>query len=448
MNGSKNGLPCLADSWKKKLNLLISSGSLVTPPSKPQRRNIMKQKKQKDTKKEELSFTPKTISGIDTLYYFYESNEKYDDMFLDILNQINETKEKFEKKYLKYENSDITLSLNNQLFIYNGKAQGFYWLTHSENYFKIAFKDNMTNRGLNDIQVQLSAVGIYTLGLKTLINYVDTIIAPYTTGYKPLTRVDLNIFVEDDLSWIDKSMFVSRKRSYTSIFKEVANKHRMETLYIGKKPFLLRIYDKLAELKKSKKQELMYHHFKVNGFTSMEYVTNIEFELHRDYFKAFQIYTVDDLLLRAELLFQNCLGAIRLVNLSTITDNTLNAKNKNRAQTHPLWQHLNDSYKLQGFLSQEAPLQRIKRKNYAYTIEKALEEHITLARKFYIHGGVIDEAFYKEVLHKFKTTKEFDYSVTPPSEHQKDSIILDSQGYELIYENIESEALNDDEYPF
>lgn len=402
----------------------------------------------KTTDNEFFNNTPKTISGIDTLYYFCESNEMYDDLFLDILNQIDETKERFEKRNISYEYKDIKVSINNQFFYFNGKTQGFYWFTHFDEYVKLGFKDKMTNRGLNDIQVQFTAIGIYTLGLKTLLQYADELLKKYITGYKPLTRVDLNIFVEEDLSWIDKSMFVSRKRSYISIYKEIATKHKLQTLYIGKKPFLLRIYDKLAELKNSKKRNLMYEYFKNNGFVNLKNVSNVEFELHRDYFKNLEINTVEDLLVRAELLFQDCLNAIRLVDLSSITDNTANAKNKNRARMHPLWKHLFMQYRLNDFLSMETPLQRIKRKNYAYTIEKALEEHITLARMFYIHGGVIDEAFYKEVLHKFRTTKEFDYSVPPPNEHQKGSLILDSKGYELIYENIESESLNDDEYPF
>jgi len=359
---------------------------------------------------------PKTIAGIDTLYYFYETNDSYDDLYLDILNQIDETKSKFEKKYLNYENKDIRIAINNQSFIFNGKAQGFYWFSQIDGYLKISFKDYTTNKGLNDIQVQFSAVGIYTLGLKALIKYTDDLLTGFITGHKPLTRVDLNIFIQSDLSWIDKSMFVARKRSYISIFKEIASKHKLETIYVGKKPFLLRIYNKRVELENSNKKEMMFEYFLTNGITPLKDIFNIEFEMHRDYFKSFQIDTVDDLLSRAELLFKDCLSAIRLVDLSTIKDSTLNSKNKNRATTHKLWQDINNSYKLKDFLSIDSPLEKIKRKSYLYTIEKAMQEQLTLARKAYVHNIIIDEQFYSEVLsvfnkfttYKIITKKEFD----------------------------------------
>lgn len=239
-------------------------------------------------------------------------------------------------------------------------------------------------------------------------------LAGFITGYKPLTRVDLNIFVQSDLSWISKEMFVARKRSYISIFKEIATKHQLQTLYIGKKPFLLRLYNKIEELRNSKKKEMMYEYFLNNGFDSLENVFNIEFEMHRDYFKSFKIDTVDDLLQRAELLFQDCLNAIRLVDLSTITDNTIDSKNINRALTHPLREHLSTSYKLNNFLALEAPLERIKRKSYRYTIQEAIEEQYALARKAYIHNIVVDEQFYNEVLEYFhKKTKPAHSDILP-----------------------------------
>jgi len=357
-----------------------------------------------------INNTPKTISGIDTLYYFYESNDLYDDLFLEIVDQIEESKGRFEKRDIAYSNKDIKIQINKQAFTFNGKAQGFFWLTHIDEYFTIGFKDRLTNRGLNDIQIQLNANGIYTIGLKTLLQYVDDLLTGYITGHKPLTRIDLNIFVQADLSWISKEMFVARKRSYISIFKEIANKHKLQTLYIGKKPFLLRLYNKIEELHNSKKKEMMFEYFLNNGFDSLANVFNIEFEMHRDYFKSFKIDTVDDLLQRAELLFQDCLNAVRLVDLSTITDNTIDFKNKNRALTHPLWEHLNNSYKLNDFLALEAPLERIKRKSYRYTIEEAIKEQYALAKKAYIHNIQVDEQFYSEVLEYYHQKTKSVYS--------------------------------------
>lgn len=374
----------------------------------------------------------KTISGIDTLYYFYESNNEYDNLFLDIIDQHGDAKARFEKRFLSYENKDIRISIKNQAFLFNGQSMGFYWFTHADSLFTIGFKDHLTNKGLNDIQVQFNAIGIYTLGIKSLLKWVDDLLEGYITGYKPLTRVDLNSFVQMNLSWINKDLFVARKRSYTSIFKEVANKHEMQTLYVGRKPFLLRIYNKKEELKNSHKKDLMYNYFIIKGFEYNEDdIFNIEFELHRDYFKTFKIDTVDDLLSRAELLFKDCMNAIRLVNPSSITDNTKDSKNKNRAETNRVWTHISDSYKLDDFLTIDSILERVKRKNYTYSIEDAIKEHTELARKAYLYNIIIDSQFYDEVLEAFNRSRR-PKSVSVPQKKE--------ETVQIVYENINEQV--------
>lgn len=363
---------------------------------------------------------PKVISGIDTLYYFYESNDFYDDFFMDILNQLEEAKGRFDKRDISYSNKDLKVSINNQVFEFNGKAQGFYWFTHLDNFVTVGFKDNLTNKGLNDIQIQFTAVGIYSLGLKALLKYVDDIFKEVTTGYKPVTRADLNAFVQMDLSWLTKDMFVSRKRLYTTHLKEVSSKYKLQTLYIGKEPFLLRLYDKKEELKNSSKREMMYEYFLNNGFNAEDDIFNLEFELHRKYLKTYNIDTVDDLLGHAEKLFKESMDAIRLVDLSTISENAINTMNRYKAETHPIWQHISDSYKLNDFLALDMPLERLKRKNYSYTVSDAIKEHVAIARKLYVHGGVVDSQHFEEVLEAYEKSKEPKY-ISTQSVHSETS---------------------------
>ena len=45
----------------------------------------------------------KMYCGIDTLYYFCESNDYYDDLFLEILDQIETIKGKFEREEIQYQ---------------------------------------------------------------------------------------------------------------------------------------------------------------------------------------------------------------------------------------------------------------------------------------------------------------------------------------------------------
>ena len=55
-------------------------------------------------------------------------------------------------------------------------------------------------------------------------------------------------------------MFSTRKRVYAEYCTH-GNANRTETIYVGKSPFKLRLYDKALEMKKSKKQELMREYF-------------------------------------------------------------------------------------------------------------------------------------------------------------------------------------------
>ena len=48
----------------------------------------------------------KMLHGIDSLYYFCESNENYDDLYLEILDQVEEVKGKFEKRDVELGLSD------------------------------------------------------------------------------------------------------------------------------------------------------------------------------------------------------------------------------------------------------------------------------------------------------------------------------------------------------
>lgn len=77
----------------------------------------------------------------------------------------------------------------------------------------------------------------------------------YITKERPITRIDLNCFLQYDSGFIDKSMFVTRKRNYASI-AEIGNANAIQTLYVGKPPFRLRLYNKSLELKQSKKVNL------------------------------------------------------------------------------------------------------------------------------------------------------------------------------------------------
>ncbi len=365
---------------------------------------------------------PKTISGIDTLYYFLETNKRYDDLYLNILDQIETTKERYEKNYIKIKNKDIIITLKDLTLEFLGNAEGFIWLQDTNRFFKIGFKDPYTNKNLHNIRVQLLADGIYTFGIKSLLTLIEDILQDFTTGYRPVTRADLNTFVQYDMSFVNKDMFVTRKQKSALIYKEHYTSKRLETIYIGKKPFMLRIYDKKVEMLNSSKSALMQEFFLNNGFSLEETIFNIEFEMHRQYLKNYNIDTIEDLLKNAESLFKKAMDEIRLVLPETIKE-----KNRYRAKTVPLWLHIKNSYEIKEFMQIQTPLERIKSKSYLFNEDMFIQEHIRLARKAKAHNIFITKELYEELFKKVQASlKANSYS----KEHFYTPIIIHKQNGE------------------
>ena len=101
----------------------------------------------------------KKVFGIDSLYFFFETNENYDNLFLEILDQLEEVKGKFEKREVEFDNKDLLIRVEDIQLTFLGKQEGFYWFKDANSLFRIGFKDRLTNRGLNDIRVQLEGNG-------------------------------------------------------------------------------------------------------------------------------------------------------------------------------------------------------------------------------------------------------------------------------------------------
>lgn len=353
----------------------------------------------------------KKIYGIDTLYFFFETNENYDDLFLEILDQLEDIKGKFLKKDIEFENRDLYINLKDMQLNFLGKQEGFYWFKDSNDFFKIGFKDKYKNRGLNDIRVQLQGNGIYTFGISSIIKLLQELLNDYITSYVPVTRVDINCFVQYDLSFIKKDMFVTRKRKYSTI-NEIGDANNTQTIYIGKEPFKLRIYNKSLELKKSKKFEIMNEYFLNHDFNLEETIFNVEFELHRTHLKQFNINSLEELFANLKNLFITSMNEIKLIDVNSVSSANL-SNNKYQAQTHPIWNEIINDFNIDEFLQNSFPLERLKRKISIYDENKFEYEYIALLRKAYINNLTLDtenlnELYFKakESLKKTTTTKE------------------------------------------
>jgi hypothetical protein len=328
----------------------------------------------------------KTLSGIDTLYYYAVSNEKYDDFYLNLIDEMDTIRQRLSNSNLKVKNSDIVVNIGGVDFIYTGQPEGFHHFMDVNRYVYIAFKDKFTQLSQNDIKIKLQAIGIYNIGIKPLIEYANSILKDITTGDFPVTRVDLNTFIQYDFKFIRPDMFVSRKRWYDNILRDKGNRLGSETIYVGLPPFRLRFYDKRNEVIKPKKLELMTEYFLNNDFSLDEPIWNAEFEMHREHLKTYKLNTIDDVLANAEQLFKSSCDAIRLCDMSTVTQKDIDSGHRNRAKTLPVWEAIRDNYSIGAFLQITAPLERIKRISYIFTQDKAIEMLSDTIRVIELHG--------------------------------------------------------------
>jgi hypothetical protein len=343
--------------------------------------------------KEDLE--PKIISGIDTLYYFAESNEAYDDFYLNMIEELDIQKEKGSYSFGK--NNAPQIEINGIRLNYTGQPEGYHYFKDEMEFVYIGFKDSFKQRNLHDIRVRVQARGIYTLGLKSLLEYVDSIVKNISNGKKHITRIDVNAFVDVNFTKLYGFMFATKKRFASAIINDIRGLNALETLYIGKPPFRLRIYDKLKEMQKSKKSELMQEYLYSNGMEKDKPIWNIEFEMHRDFLKQFNILSVDDAIGNAEKLFKQACDYVRLVNIFELSESDIENGHKNRASTLPIWQKIQEGYTLKDFMQITAPLERVKRRVKKYEYADAFTEAVVLAWKMRVNGYEINDEFVKEV---------------------------------------------------
>lgn len=347
-------------------------------------------------------------SGIDALYYFAQSGAFYDRLYEDIINQIEDKKAYFKSLNYQYTDNDIIVKINGIDVVYSGMGRdGFHWFNHD--FFRSGFKDPEKAMNIHNIRIQLNAVGIYTLGLKSLIEYVNTkFLGEFTMKVFPITRIDLNMFIQHDFSYLRKEMILSKKQNHSANIGERSNAYELETYYVGKKPFLLRIYNKHKELTTASaiKREIMHNHFGIHGMDLEKPIFNVEFEMHREYLKQYGIDTIEDALKRATVLFKNACDQIRLIDPNSVSEKTLNSSNRKRAGTLPVWNHIKYHYDITEFMQIDTPLEKIERISFRYSLQDAEKTMKKVITRLLVHGNDPTLLFFLDVLQRAKT--EFD----------------------------------------
>jgi hypothetical protein len=393
-------------------------------------------------KDNDIKNTP-LVSGIDALYYFAQSGTKYDAFYEDIIEQIELKKQEFNSINYAYNDNDIIVTINNIDLKLSGIGRdGFYWFNHD--FFRVGFKDSEKAMNIHNIRVQLNSIGIYTLGLKSLVEYVNYKLldgAILDTKYFPVTRIDVNMFVQHNFNYLRKEMILSKKKNHSANIGERSTGYELETYYVGKKPFLLRIYNKLKELEGASevKRDMMHNYFLINGLDTRKPIFNVEFEYHREFLKQYDIDTIEDALSRSKSLFEMGCKLIKLIDTSSLTEEQLNSTNRKRADTLPIWKHISQSYDNKEFMQITTPLEKIEKISYRYSLEDARKPLKRLITRLLLHNNAPTLFFFYEILQN--TADEFALRDEMKKLQKEQTNDTEQKEVETVYEN---NAINED----
>ncbi len=346
------------------------------------------------------------VSGDDALYYFGQSGGKYDEYYEKIINQIEDKKAEFNALNYAYADNDIIITINEIDVKYSGMGRdGFLWFNHE--FFRVGFKDSEKSPNIHNIRVQLNAVGIYTLGIESLVKYINTQLLKgslLSPNYFPVTRIDVNMFIQHNFNYLSKEIILSKKKTHSANIGERSNGYELETYYVGKKPFLLRIYNKLKELEGASdvKRNLMYNYFGINGLDVTKPIFNIEFEYHREVLKQYGIDTIEDALKHSKKLFELGCDTVKLIDISKLTKEQLNSPNKRRAPLLPIWEYVSTSYDNKNFMQIETPLEKIEKISYRYSLEDARKPIKRQITRLLLHDNSPTLFYFYELLQNAK----------------------------------------------
>ncbi|MFA6191929.1 MAG: hypothetical protein WC665_06220 [Sulfurimonas sp.] len=349
------------------------------------------------------------VSGIDALYYFAQSGGGYPRYYMNITDQIENKKEGFNALNYAYADNDIIITINDIDLKYSGMGRdGFLWFNHE--FFRIGFKDLEKAQNIHNIRVQLNSIGIYTLGIESLVKYINTKLLKgslLSTNYFPVTRIDVNMFIQHNFNYLKKEMILSKKKNHSANISERSTGYELETYYVGKKPFLLRIYNKLKELETASeiKRELMHNYFLVNNLDTRKPIFNVEFEYHREFLKLYDIDTVEDALSRSKSLFELGCKFIKVIDTSSLTEEQINSTNRKRADILPIWEYISTHYDNKYFMQIETPLEKIEKISYRYSLEDARKPIKRQIMRLLLHDNSPTVFYFYELLQNAK--KEF-----------------------------------------
>ncbi len=294
-----------------------------------------------------------TLAGIDTLYYFADV-----------------TCTNYAKKWPQIQSGEYKEGY--EFIGYSGKTHGFVgaWYQHKKEgipLFRIGFKDPEKQKQVKNVYIQLEAVGIYSMGLENLLQYVHEELSEFKVeDYYP-SRADLNLFVQYSFRDADWRNFRSRSKAKKGCYQDyifdlekngyVYMKKGLETLYLGSRtsPIYFKIYDKALELRKKARSNedatmkliVMKNYFRQNGMDITGPIWNIEFTIKREGLKQYGVDTIRDLLEKAGSIFSDLMTKyVYLGNDLEAIEEYRASRSLNKLPTAPIWEYFASRYNL------------------------------------------------------------------------------------------------------
>lgn len=241
------------------------------------------------------------LPNIDTLI-FSALTETYNQEILQLHEHLDSHQE-----LAKQTNKNVTIFLGGQSFelLPNG-ARMYKYILHNNKY-EIKLQQLYNERSSNyPIFIRLKSEFLWELrdqAYHESIAFIELLLGKVTQV--KMSRVDLCCHTEKiEMNKLDINRFVTRSTYKEQHIDNIENSNKVEVyrtglevtgLSFGKSPIRLRIYDKNLEIIQSSKKTWFKEIWSEHGVTENDTVVNVEFQLNREFFKAYGIDTYEQL---------------------------------------------------------------------------------------------------------------------------------------------------------
>lgn len=343
-------------------------------------------------KSEPTTTSPKTVCGLDALYYQLVINwDDYNFFYKNVLlNRVLENDDLLELKSFDYEKQYTFFDLK---YINEGSSP--------DTVCTIGFKNLNRKDNQECIKIQMSSFFMNNFGYEDSVNHVHDYLRGLgleVHGTK-ITRLDLNTYFQGhDFSYLNYNLFSTR----TTKSNIRGNSGVLETFELGARSsetVFLRIYNKRIELSvmgqkdyslSLKKQALIQEKFikKYGAYHPIDQyeLWNIEFEIKRQMLRRYNINTLEDLWSNVDSLHKDiCTNTYRLL------DSPKTQTHTSRKDNSLIWDILVDNYKL---FNEGVNIDREKMKQYRQDdswLKNRLDDFLS-------YDFNLDSSYYKEIL--------------------------------------------------